>query len=451
MLDTQLIEIAEYAKKLIMAKKASDAVISVQRESNSEVKFVNNEIVKTTNSSDSEITVFAVLGKKIASTSIKELEKAKVAKTIDKLEKFTKQILPKEDYFGIADGPFKYKRVEDLFDAKIVNISAKDQVDYVETGINAALEQGALRASGIFQIGHVDTYLTTSRGAKAKNEKSGAYFSIRGLINEESSGHNTTAACMLRDLGVFRAGAAAGEMARLSRNPEKGKGGKYDIIFSPLAFSPLLSIAGGMASIFSVEAGLSVFKGKTKKKIANESVTLVDNGPLPGGFGAMPFDEEGVPTQKNVLIDKGVFNTYLYNTSFARKYKTKTTGNAGLVDPTNWQIVLEPGKLTKEKLFSQVKNGIYISNVWYTRFQNYSTGDFSTIPRDGMFIIKDGEFHKPIKHLRVSENLLNILQNISAVAKDSRQVYSWEIGESGAPVTMPHVLVKNVNLTQPTA
>jgi PmbA protein len=256
---------------------------------------------------------------------------------------------------------------------------------------------------------------------------------------------------MLRDLDASRAGAAAGEIARLSQKPGKGKGGKYDVIFSPLAFAPLVSVAGGVASIFSVESGFSFFKDKVGKKVASSSVTLHDDGTLPGGYGSKPFDDEGVPTQRNTLIDKGTYKTHLYNTSYARKYKTRSTGNAGLISPDPWHLVLEPGKLSKENLFSQVKNGIYISNVWYTRFQNYQTGDFSTIPRDGMFIIKNGEFQKPIKQLRVSDNVLRLLQNVSAAANDSRQVWSWELGESGSPVTMPHILIKNVNLTEPTA
>jgi len=450
MIDESVVEIAEYTKKKVLQKKPSDAIITVSRSDASETKFVNNEIVKTAVKSDSDITIFAVWDKKIAVTQVKEFKKDKIDKVVEKLHKFGRQIMPKDDYFGIADGPFKYKKIPDTFDKKIVGLSAGEHLDYIDSGINAALEQGASRASGIFVTGHSDAYLTSSRGVVAQNEKSSAYFSIRALIDAESSGHNTAVGCMLKDLDIPRTGAAAGEIARLSHKPIPGEGGQYDVIFAPLAFAPLLSVAGSAASIFAVESGLSFFKNRLGKKVASSNVNLLDHGPLPGGFGSLLFDEEGVPTQKNTLINKGIFKTFLYNTSFARKYKTKSTGNAGLIDPTNWHIVLEPGKLTKENLFSQVKNGIYVSNIWYTRFQNYLAGNFSTIPRDGMFLIKNGEFHKPIKQLRIADNILKILQNISAIANDSRQVYSWEIGEAGAPVTLPHILVKKVNFTEPT-
>jgi PmbA protein len=155
-----------------------------------------------------------------------------------------------------------------------------------------------------------------------------------------------------------------------------------------------------------------------------------------------------VPTQENVAIDKGVLKTYLYNTTMARKYKTKTTANAGIILPQPHNIILESGKLSKEKLFSQVQNGMYITNIWYTRFQNYTTGDFSTIPRDGIFIIKDGEIARPIKQLRISENMLNLLKNISGIANDVQQITSWEVH---TPTFTPHILIDNVNITEPTS
>ncbi|HLE18608.1 MAG TPA: TldD/PmbA family protein, partial [Syntrophales bacterium] len=316
-----LAAVTETAMKRLKEKKASDFVVSASRTGGSEIKFVNNEIVKTSISNDVELSIFAVFGKKIVLTSVKELESSKIKEAIEKLSKFSLGAMPKDDYFGIADGPFKYKPVKRIYDKKIPNLSASGQVDYVEAGVNAALAQGAARASGIFELQQNSTYLRTSRNVAAESEKTQAYFSIRALVDKDASGHNTSAACMLRDFDASKTGASAGEIARLSQKPEKGKSGKYDIIFAPLALAPLLSIAGNASSIFSVEAGFSFFKDRINTSVASPSVTLTDNGPLEGAYGATPFDSEGVPTQKNTLIDGGKFKTYLYNTSFSRKYK----------------------------------------------------------------------------------------------------------------------------------
>ena len=94
----------------------------------------------------------------------------------------------------------------------------------------------------------------------------------------------------------------------------------------------------------------------------------------------------------------------------------------------------------------QVKRGIYITNVWYTRSQNMMTGDFSTIPRDGIFYIEDGKIKHPIKNIRISENMQHILQNINTIANDSKQVKGWEVED---PVVTPSVLVKGLNISRP--
>ena len=99
------------------------------------------------------------------------------------------------------------------------------------------------------------------------------------------------------------------------------------------------------------------------------------------------------------------------------------------------------------KNFPDVKKGIYITNTWYTRFSNYLAGDFSTIPRDGIFLIEKGEIKYPIRGIRVSDNMLNVLKNVKAVGNDPKQILFWL--EVTTPTIAPHVLVKDVNITKP--
>jgi PmbA protein len=160
------------------------------------------------------------------------------------------------------------------------------------------------------------------------------------------------------------------------------------------------------------------------------------------------FDDEGVPTRETAIIKSGILKNYLHNTSTAKKYKTKTTANAGLIVPSPINTILEEGNMPKEKLFKEIDNGLYITNVWYTRFQNYLTGDFSTIPRDGIFLIIDGEIAKSLKGIRISDNLQRILENIIGLSNKSEWIIWWGL-ENQIPVLTPHVLVKDVNITLP--
>ncbi|MEA3254276.1 MAG: TldD/PmbA family protein, partial [Candidatus Altiarchaeota archaeon] len=250
----------------------------------------------------------------------------------------------------------------------------------------------------------------------------------------------------LRDFNPGAAGKKAGEIAKQALNPGEGRGGVYDIIFDPLAFANLLGHILGFASAFSVDIGESFLADRIDKVIGNEIVTLVDDGSLAGGFNSSKFDAEGVPTQRNVVVEKGVLKTYLHNTSTAKKYGAESTGNAGLISPHPWNAVIEPGDYGRDDLFSGVNKGLYITNVWYTRFQNYRTGDFSTIPRDGLFLIENGELSQPLSNLRVSDNLLHILKNITALGDKQEWIHWWD---AEVPSLLPYVLVKDVRVTKP--
>jgi len=447
-MNSELIELANYVKKKLAEKKAQDTVITAVESSSNELKFVNNEIIKTSFNNGANIGIFTTFDKKIVLVPLKDLTKSGADKIVEKILKFVRHIEPKEDYFGIAEGPFKHKPIADTFDKKIENIDAKSQIDIVEAGINSALSQGATRASGISELSFAEFYKTTSNGVEASAKHTSAYFSIRALLDKEASGHATTSGCMLNKINVVGAGSFAGELARLSKNPVVGEAGKFDVLFAPLAIADFIERAGEALSIFDVETGMSFFEGLMNKDVASKNVNLFDDGRLPGGLGSAPFDAEGVPTQRTPLIKEGKLQTYLFNTSYARKYKTKTTANAGLISPGPHQLVLEPGKKDKDKIISQIDNGLYVTNLWYTRFQNYKLGDFSTIPRDGIFLIKNGKLSQPIKNVRISENMLHILKNVGEIANDVQQIASWEVG---TPIFTPHVLVKGINITKPTA
>ena len=174
-------------------------------------------------------------------------------------------------------------------------------------------------------------------------------------------------------------------------------------------------------------------------------MTLADDGTVPNGFDSARFDEEGTPTRKNTIIEKGVLKTYLHNTSTAKRHKVKTTANAGLVTPLPFNLILQNGKFNKEEMIRQVKRGLIITNVWYTRFQNYETGDFSTIPRDGMFMVENGKVTGPVKELRINDNLIRILKSITAVGSEPEPVFGWEVE---IPTITPAVLVRDVKMTK---
>ncbi len=436
--------IAAYLVGQLKGKGADDVVVSAGTERATQLKFSNSAISTTQTWHSEKLSVFIAMQKKLVSTSIRDISRAAADDAAEKLIRFAKAAVPNREYRGIAEGPFSYRDIPETYDNRIACIGDK-AVDILKGAMDAAIRNGAKRTAGVLEMSSGSSYLLTSNNVEAEDRGTNAYFSIRAFVDKYASGHHT---CNSRVLGKFRPEASAERAATIAKqavNPEPGKPGTYDVIFSPLPFANILESIGKAASIFNVESKLSCFAGKLGKKVGSENVTLVDDGTLRNGFASLKFDEEGVPAQRNVIIDQGVLKTYLHNTSTARRHKVKTTANAGLVTPNPFNLIFQKGKFNKEEMIRQVKFGLIVTNVWYTRFQNYETGDFSTIPRDGMFLIENGKVTGPVKELRISDNLMRILQNVVSVGDGQEQVFGWEVE---IPTLTPPVLVKGVRVTK---
>lgn len=436
-------ESAEYLLKELKKKGADDIVIRAVKSEGVNIKFANNKVVKNGLEMMHGLGVFFTKDKKILATNFQDKDPKNLKKQIELFVnssmKFSSFLQANKDYNGIANGKFKYPDIKDLYDKKVESI---DEIDYVQKGINTALKN-AEKTNGIFEKNIENGLLLTSNNVDKEMKGTYLYFSIRSF-NKDGSGHSNTCSRMLSQLEIEKSSEESSRIAKLSVSPKEGKSGKYDIVFGRMPTIVFANQIAESCSPFSVEAGISFLTGKINKKVT--SIDFIDDGTKENGYNSTPSDDEGVPTQRTSLIKDGILKTYLHNSSTAKKYKTKSTGNAGLVEPHASNLIIEKGKCSEvNDLIKEVKNGLYVTNVWYTRYQNYLTGDFSTIPRDGCFVIKNGELKNSVKNIRISDNMLNIMNNIIAISKEKKQLKSWEAHDPGF---VPEILVKNVNVSK---
>ncbi|MBI2575430.1 TldD/PmbA family protein [Candidatus Woesearchaeota archaeon] len=432
-------EIACYLLRKLKGR-AEDVIVAAEKREKAQVKFSNNKVSTTQRWLTESVFVFAAIKGRIVSTTISAGRKSADA-AVKKLISFSGSVSKNTAYRGIAKGPFTYKKVQ-AFDKKLVDI---DMADKVHASINAALECGAKRASGVFETSASRLYLATSNSVEGNDISAKAYFSIRAMAEGGGSGHEVIAARKVAGLGCDKAAAMAAKTAVDARQAVSASQGTYDVLLDFLPAANLMEHVASSASVFYVESGLSFLGNKLGKGVASRSLTLVDDATIDWGIGSRVFDDEGVPTQRNEIIKEGKLKTYLHNTSTAARYRTGTTANAGLISPKAINPVVEKGNLNKEAMLSKIKKGLLVTNVWYTRFTNHATGDFSTIPRDGMFLVERGKVKRPVKGLRISDNLLGMLKRVDAVGSESREIMSWELESH---ITVPQLLVRKVNVTK---
>ncbi|HYC26401.1 MAG TPA: metallopeptidase TldD-related protein, partial [Nitrososphaerales archaeon] len=241
------------------------------------------------------------------------------------------------------------------------------------------------------------------------------------------------------------AGRRAGEGAKDMKEASEPEAGKYDVLLSPTVAANIIETVAGSASAFSVDAGTSYLTDKVGKRVASAEFSLVDHGTYRGGLGGRAFDDEGLATGSTEIIGKGVLKGYLHNLTTAKKWKTSSTGNAGYVTPHPWNLEVGAGDATHDEMIGEMKKGIVLTSNWYTRFKNYRTGEFSTVPRDGAYLVENGRVVRGLKGMRAGDDLLRILSSVKMLSKEREWVQWWEVD---TPTLCPWVLTEGVTITR---
>ena len=355
-----------------------------------------------------------------------------------------------EGYGGIASGRFKYKAAR--IDRAILGL--KDPSKLAHEAICAAESEGANNVGGTLFVRHQRSGIASSAGALATDESASVDLSVRAFSQPEASGHALSCSPRLSRLRPRETGAKAGRLAAMAKNPAQGDQGKSDFILEPLFIGGLINSTSNMMSAFQVDIGMSMYAKKIGKRVASDVVTFVDD-PVSDSTSRRAFDHEGAPCRRNVVVKDGILKTYLHNTSTAKRFKTKTTANAGPLIPTAFTTagqpvpfhpVVVPGDWKVEEMIADTKRGLYANNTWYTRYQNYSTGEFSTIPRDAILRIENGEIVGAVKNIRVSDNMMNLWKSADAISKSSEEIFWWD--EAAPPSTLPIARFRGLNVTR---
>jgi PmbA protein len=230
-----------------------------------------------------------------------------------------------------------------------------------------------------------------------------------------------SAARMLKKLdSPEHVGKVAAERALRRLGARRVKTANVPVVFDPMVSTSILGHIFEGINGDSVYRGASFLAGKLGQKIAGDNVNIIDDGTISGGFGTSPFDGEGIPTRRTVVIENGVLKSYLLNTYTAKKLGLQTTGNAsrGLastpgIGPGNY--FLQAGTKSPKELIGEIKEGLYVTEFLGSG-ANLVTGDYSR-GASGLWI-SGGELTYPVEEITVAGNLKEMFFNINEIASD---------------------------------
>jgi PmbA protein len=200
---------------------------------------------------------------------------------------------------------------------------------------------------------------------------------------------------------------------------------RVPIVFAPEVARSLIGSVFEAASGDAIWRHASFLAGKLGEAIAASSLTIIDDNTmmLPtgvGGFGTSPFDGEGLPSKRTVVVEHGVLRNYLLNTYTARKLGMKSTHNAsrGLAGTPGigcGNLYLEPGTLGPEEIIGAVPAGLYVTSLMGFG-TNIVTGDYSR-GATGLWI-ENGSLTHAVEEVTIAGNLGEMLRNVTGIGND---------------------------------
>src|SRR5438477_9381142 len=406
---------------------AAEAVVREGDEFSTVVRLGQVETLKESGSKAIGVRVFC--GKRSASTYSSDFSRAGLDRTLNgalALAKITSEDpnagIPEPSQLGAIGGDL------DLYSSDVYSLPGQERIAYARRAEKAALDSDPRiknSEGGSFDAATGRKVLANSHGFVGEYRRS--YCSVAAVpIAQDDKGamQRDYWFSVARNLGRLEPPEQVGRIAaqRTIRRlgSRKAKTSQVPVIFDPMVAASILEHIFEGVNGDSVYRGASFLAGKLGQKIAGDNVTVIDDGTMTGGFGTSPFDGEGVPTRRTVVIDNGVVNSYLLNSYTARKLGLQTTAHAsrGLagtpgIGPGNFFV--QAGTKTPKEIIAVIKEGLYVTE-FLGHGANLVTGDYSR-GASGLWI-SGGELTYPVEEITVAGNLKDMFLHISEIGND---------------------------------
>jgi len=432
--DLDLESLAADVVALAMKAGASDAE-AVAREGDEfsvNVRLGQVETLKESGSRGLGLRVF--LGTRSASASTSDLTAEGIRQLVDgalALARITEEDpcagLPETPEFGAVEGDLH------LYYDDVYSLSGPERIELARRAEAAALAADPRITNsdgGSFDAATGRKALANSRGFAGGYRTSYAGVSVAPLAMDASGamqrdGWWSSARCFAHLEAPEAVGREAARRTLRRLGARRVPTQRVPMVFAPEVARSLLGSVFEAASGDAIWRGASFLTGRLGERIAAPGVTIVDDNAMllptgAGGFGSSPFDGEGLPSRRTVVVEAGVLRSYLLNTYCARKLGMKSTHNAsrGLAGTPGigcGNLYLEPGTLTPVEILAAIPAGLYVTGLMGFGV-NVVTGDYSR-GATGLWI-ENGALTHAVEEVTVAGNLAEMLRNVTAIGND---------------------------------
>jgi PmbA protein len=418
-------ELTEKLVKKCISLGADAAEVYLETGRNLSVQVLNSEIETIEEASSQGVGFRVFTGGRMGFSHCNDFSDRSLGDTISKAIAFAKLSTPDEN--NVLPSNKGITEVNDLYDAGI-------KTEPMDKKINMALglEKLAMKYPGItkssgagYSEGESEVFIGNSNGI-LKNYKSSACSLGVSVVAEKGEQKNTgdeyCSRVFFSDLQPpEKIASIASARAVELLDPVMISTQKASVIFNP---DVVRSLFGGIITALDGERvlqGASFLKDYLNRQFASTLITIVDDGTIAKSIGSAPFDGEGVPTRKIILIENGVIKSFIYNSNAAKRAGVESTGSASrggfssLPGIGTHKVFLQPGKYTPEEIIKNTKKGLLLKEVTGYGVDPVS-GNFSG-GASGLWII-DGKIVHPVKGVTIAGRALDIFNSIDMTGND---------------------------------
>jgi TldD protein len=312
------------------------------------------------------------------------------------------------------------------------SIPLADKVALVAAAERAARQAApsVRQAMTVYRDGVATVQTVNSLGEFTESRRIGTMFAAQVVAEAGGvmqTGYETVGACrgfeLFAEKSADEIALAAAARAVMMLSARRVAGGRMPVILSSTAGGTMVheAIGHGLEADL-VQNGISVYRGKLGQQVASPAVTILDDATIPFARGSFPFDSEGVPAQKTLLVADGILKGYMYDRLTAMKDGCSSTGNGRresyhakpIVRMTN--TLIAPGTTPPEEIIRTVPHGLFVKKMGGGQV-NTVTGDFMFEVAEG-YLLENGAISEPVRGATLTGNGPEVLLNILQVGSD---------------------------------
>ena len=442
--ERELHRIVDTVLRLARSTGAEETEVHVDEVADNLTRFANNGIHQNVAEQGLTVSIRTVVDGRTARATTNRMEEDSLRATIEASLSLAHS-QPKDPGVLPMPGKQRYRRVN-RFVKQSAAITAQDRARAVRVACNLAVKNGQV-AAGIFASGQSQSVMGNSRGLFAAYRETHAEFSITMQEDPAASWAKANSADA-RAFDPQKLAARASEKAHLAANARELPPGRYTVILEPAAVLDLVGFLFYDFAATALEDKRSCLNDRMGKQLFGRNISIFDDVYHPLQQGA-PFDGEGLPRQRVLLVDRGIPKNLVYSRAAAKATRKKPTGH-GFALPNEYgeapmNLVFTGGDSSLEKMIASTDRGLLVTRLWYIRevdpYEKVMTG----MTRDGLFLVENGRVTNAVRNFRFNQSLIEMLKNVELLGPAVRAT-----GEEAFEMVVPAMKVRDFHFSEVT-